>query len=204
MVSISDSSFLEVQAENLPHQTFQPLAGDGDTGFSAEKSLTVHSNNARPLTLLHVDDDENDRALVKEAIEITKTPFKYLGAPSLQTAVDLLESPSRASDSQPVQPALILLDYNLGSRCGVDFLYWLRTVKKTNVRVVMLSGSEDESEIAECYVHGANHFLTKPQNLDRIKNLVQRLYQCVTNSSESLRKLTEYRGNATEVCCSHF
>ena len=154
--------------------------------------------------LLHVDDDENDRALVKEAIEITKTPFKYLGAPSLQTAVDLLKSPSEGTHSKPVQPALILLDYNLGTRCGVDLLYWLRTVKKTNVRVVMLSGSDDESEIDDCYVHGANHFLTKPQDLGRIKSMVQRLYQCVTNSSESLRKLTEYRGNAREVCCAHF
>ena len=125
------------------------------------------------MPLLHVEDSANDRLLVREAIAITKTPFTYHEADSLESAMPYFRHPGELEE----RPALVLLDYALGGNTGVDFLYWLRDHKKiTSLPVVMLSGSPGRDHIAECYTAGADHYLTKPNDMERLKKIVSTLY----------------------------
>ncbi len=88
------------------------------------------------------------------------------------------------------RPALVLLDYHLGQRCGTDFLYWLRTLhRNTAIPVVMYSGSSEREHIGECYARGANHFLSKAGSFMRTKAIVQALHACFSLPTLSFRFL---------------
>jgi len=137
--------------------------------------MTVRSNSVTALPLLHVDDNPNERLFVRQAILLTKTPFAYYEADSLESAITQFES-HRGSPTQH-RPELVLLDYDLGDHTGADFLYWLRLTKRLNsTPVVMLSGSVGKPHIGECYASGANYFLRKPKTLARLKIIIRALH----------------------------
>jgi two-component system response regulator len=154
----------------------------------------VHSKKSvAKLTLLHVDDSADDRTLVREAIALTNTPFHYEEADGLATAIAYFEFRNRRTRRLP---ALVILDYNLGTYTGVDFLHWLRFVKKmTSLPVVMLSGSEGRRHVAESYAAGANYFLNKPHKFEHLKLIIQSLHATVLFPSEPspILLLNEYR-----------
>ncbi len=155
------------------------------------------------LPLLHVDDSADDRFLVKEAITLTKTPFTYHEADGLESAMPFFEFQGHHSELEQ-RPALVLLDYELGGPSGVDFLSWLRIQKKiTSLPVVMFSGSPGRGHIAECYAAGADHYLTKPNDFERLKRIVSTLYVgLVSRPPGPISLLSEYqpdpRGNAVK------
>lgn len=141
----------------------------------AERPDVERLNSTRgTLPLLHVDDSGNDRLLVKRAISLTNAPFEYHEADGMESAMEYFQFHSR---KRRPHPALLLLDYDMCKYTGADFLYWLRVVKKiTSVPVVMFSGSVGKRHIAECYAAGANYFLSKTGNLERLKLIVSALY----------------------------
>lgn len=159
------------------------------------KGETVRSNSEDGLLpLLHIDDNVDDRFLVKEAIALTKTRFKLYEADSFEAAMPYFKSRQADLKTHPC-PALVLLDYDLGQFTGADFLVWLRSVKKiTSIPVVIFSGSVGEPCITECYANGANHFLAKPNELDRLKIIVHSLYLSfgVLNQPGPIALLQEY------------
>lgn len=149
---------------------------------------------SNPLPLLHIDDSSDDRALVAQAIFLTDTPFTFHEATGLESAIPFFQS--SAEIEHPEAPALILLDYNLGDHTGVEFLYWLRLMKKIrSVPVVMFSNSTSPREIAECYSNGANYFINKPTDLARLKLIVRSLHESLVPYERPglLRLLTEYQ-----------
>ena len=149
------------------------------------------------LPLLYVDDSENDRLLVKEAITITKTPFIYHMADGLESAMPYFRHPGELEQ----HPAMVLLDYELGGNTtGLDFLHWLRVRKKmTSLPVVMFSGSPGRDHIAECYAAGVDHYLTKPNVMEHLKRIVRTLYTGLVSPPPSpITLLDEYRPDPRE------
>ena len=73
---------------------------------------------------------------------------------------------SKRADGAP-KPSLVLLDLNLP---GVDGREVLRTIKHNSdfrkIPVVILSTSDDERDVQDCYALGANSYLKKPHDLD--------------------------------------
>ena len=130
------------------------------------------------MPLLHIDDCANDRLLVREAIFLSHTPFTFYQANGMESAIPYFQS--HRQNGEPTQcprPALVLLDYDLGDHTGANFLYWLRLIKKiTSIPVIVFSGSVAQSQVAECYSTGANHYLSKPKELDRLKIIVHTLH----------------------------
>jgi len=147
------------------------------------------------LPLLHVDDSADDRFLVKEAIAITKTPFTYHEADGSESAMSYFQFHGQSGELEQ-RPALVLLDYQLGGDAtGVEFLHWLRMQKKiTSLPVVMFSGSPGTGHIAECYAAGVDHYLTKPNDFERLKRIVRTLYVgLLSRPPGPIPLLTEYR-----------
>jgi DNA-binding response OmpR family regulator len=128
------------------------------------------------LPLLHIDDSENDRLLVEQAIFLSGTQFEFHGAGSFGEALLYFQSHGAGGARRFPLPSLVLLDYDLGKTNGADFLYWLRARKHlTSVPVVMLSGSPGRGRVGECYAAGANYFLNKPAGIERMKAIVRAL-----------------------------
>jgi hypothetical protein len=62
--------------------------------------------------------------------------------------------------------------------------------------VWLLSGSSDGTGVVECYSAGADHFLQKPQELERIMVVIRTLYFCMSFGTPRfglLACLPEYR-----------
>ncbi|MCG7548759.1 response regulator [Pseudoalteromonas sp. Of7M-16] len=74
------------------------------------------------------------------------------------------------------KPAMILLDLNLP---GLDGRLVLKEIKSTrrlaNIPIVVLTTSDDEKDIEECYDLGANTYIQKPVKLESLFDAVQKL-----------------------------
>jgi CheY-like chemotaxis protein len=153
-------------------------------------------NNRHGLPLLHIDDNEDDRLLIREAISMSGTPFSLHQADSLDSALTYFKSHSIDRPNLYPVPALLLLDYDLGGgHTGCDFLRWFRLAKKDTITpVTILSGSSGQRHVAECYAIGANYFLTKPSTLERFKAIATTLYLSLAQP-ELPRHLPEYVPN---------
>jgi CheY-like chemotaxis protein len=152
----------------------------------------VHlSSGIRGAALLHIDDVENDRILVREAIAQSRTPFEYHAADGVEAGMSYLDF------GEEYPPAMVLLDYNLGTHTGADFLYWLRELKQmTSIPVVMLSGSPGNCHVQECYAAGANHFITKAVDFHRLQVIVRTLHLSLVSDlsgPDLILELAEYR-----------
>jgi CheY-like chemotaxis protein len=163
----------------------------------------VRSNsNDRALPLLQIDDSPDDRHLVEQAIFLTNTQFKFHGAASFEDALPYFQSHGDEGEQQEFPcPALVLLDYDLGKSKGTDFLYWLRVMKKMpTVQVVVFSGSANQDDIEDCYANGANHFLSKPNDLTRLKAIVRSLHLSLSilKLPDPLALLPEYQPDPRE------
>lgn len=118
--------------------------------------------------ILLVEDDPNDQLLIKRAFSKARLSNEIVVADDGDAAVAYLQSLSEA------RPALVLLDIKLPRRSGLEVLEWLRG--QTDLRrlpVVMLTSSEESRDIARAYDLGANSYLTKPVDLEKLIQMVQ-------------------------------
>ena len=155
--------------------------------------FTSRENAVYPL--LHIDDNSNDRLLVREAIALTKTPLLYYEAANIDSAIPFFESESHEPQAQEFpRPALVLLDYDLGGQTGADFLSWLRLIKKAvGIPVAIFSGSPGQRNVTECYEQGANFFVNKATSLTRTQLVVRGLYLSLElKIPEPILRLDEY------------
>lgn len=83
-------------------------------------------------------------------------------------------------------PELVLLDLKLRRVNGMQVLHRMRQDERTyELSVVILTTSEEQGELAECYRQGANSVVRKPVDLAQFAEAVRKLgcYWVVTNES---------------------
>lgn len=125
---------------------------------------------ANVFSILIVDDDEDDRALLIQA-------FKKCGATGIKSARDGAEALDTLRRCKEIlMPKLVLLDINLPKLRGTEVLREIRATPRTRrLPVVMLSGSAAEKDIAECYDSGANGYVVKPSEWGVLEKLACKL-----------------------------
>lgn len=114
--------------------------------------------------VLIADDDEDDRLLVKQAIE-ESLPNVYSSfvddGEELLQYLDQCHTEPKGSEMRC--PQLILLDLNLPKMKGMEVLRKIRADDRHNAMpVVVLSTSDDVHDINLSYKLGANSFFIKP------------------------------------------
>ncbi len=71
-------------------------------------------------------------------------------------------------------PKVILLDLKLPKLSGLEVLSQIKKDRRTQIiPVVMLTSSQEESDIQESYKLGANSYLVKPVDYDEFSQAVQ-------------------------------
>ena len=69
-------------------------------------------------------------------------------------------------------PSLVVLDLNLPKRSGRDVLKRIRVSSRCReIPVVVFSSSDAEKDKREAAQFGANHYITKPTDLDAFLNI---------------------------------
>jgi two-component system response regulator len=124
--------------------------------------------------ILMVEDDPGD-------VELTREGFRECAlAAVLHVVEDGIEALRFLRRQGPyreaVVPDLILLDLNLPRMDGRELLRELRADDSLKaIPVVVLTTSEADTDIFDCYRLGANCYLSKPVRLDDYLSMVQSL-----------------------------
>ncbi len=142
----------------------KPTTAEPDNKVSAEK---------RDITVLHVDDDPNDTALMQAASRKAQVNFQLVNVSDGEEATAYL---CAAEDKSVSMPALVLLDMKMPGATGVEILRWIRQHPKLNrLPVIVLSGSELQDDIRKAYSEGANSYLVKPLGFEALVELIKNI-----------------------------
>lgn len=122
--------------------------------------------DARPLRIAHIDDDEDLRAIVKLALQLTA------GCP-----VASCESGFAALEVVPdFHPDVILVDALMPGMSGVDTVEALRArMDLSDVSVVFATGLDDEDRLGELIASGAVAVIQKPFNANTLAAQLQQI-----------------------------
>jgi CheY-like chemotaxis protein len=117
----------------------------------------------KPLILI-VDDNEDDVLLIRVAFEKAGVGSPLRSVRDGTEAIAYLNGDPPYSDrSKHPLPGLVLLDVRMPITGGFEVLKWIRNQARfAQLRVIMLTGSNEIREANSAYKLGANSFMVKP------------------------------------------
>jgi CheY-like chemotaxis protein len=124
--------------------------------------------------ILLVEDSPDDVELIQYAFDKAGITSPLVVVTDGDQAVDYLAGQGRFADRRhhPL-PTLILLDLKLPRRSGFEVLQFLRGEDATRgTPVVVLTSSNQPSDIARAYEAGANSYLVKPVSRGGLLDMV--------------------------------
>lgn len=122
------------------------------------------SLNRRPITILLVDDDEEDLLMTQQALQESRLGNDLRSAHDGEELMDYLLRRGRYSDpSDSPLPGLILLDLNMPKKDGREALAEIKANPDLRkIPVIVLTTSKAEEDIFRTYDLGVSSFITKP------------------------------------------
>lgn len=127
--------------------------------------------------ILVAEDDENDICLIKRAFHQAQFENPVKVVRNGEEAIAYLRGdPPFADRLANPAPALLLLDLKMPGKGGFEVLTWIREQAEFNhLPVVMLTSSQETSDVNQAYALGANSYLVKPANFARLVDMINRL-----------------------------
>jgi len=125
--------------------------------------------------LLLVEDNEDDVFLMKRALKGARVVNPLFVVEDGQEAVDYLGGAGKFADraNYPL-PAVVFLDLKLPFRSGHDVLAWIRQQKELDsLVVIVLTSSNEATDLSKCYSLGANSYLVKPPTPEQLEDLAR-------------------------------
>jgi two-component system response regulator len=118
--------------------------------------------------ILLVEDNDDDVTLTLRAFQKNHILNPVVVARDGAEALNyLFGQGSHAGRDTNAQPAVMLLDLNLPRLDGLEVLRQLRADPRTYLlRVVVLTSSREDQDIAQAYKLGANSYIRKPVDFD--------------------------------------
>ncbi|QKX03953.1 response regulator [Aquimarina sp. TRL1] len=125
----------------------------------------------RDLTFLLVEDDEIERIKFSRVLQKNQYPHQIIEATNGEEALEALKDNERVPD-------VIFLDLNMPKMNGIEFIKILKADPKwMYIPVVILSTSNNHSDLKECYETGIAGYIVKPLKYQdyvaKIKRLVE-------------------------------
>jgi CheY-like chemotaxis protein len=113
--------------------------------------------------ILLVDDSEDDVLIFKRAYKEVGISKTLRVACTGDEAIAYLAGEGKFSNREDYPfPDLVLLDLKMPGKTGFDVLRWMRTEPTTkDLRVIVMTGSEDTAAVNRAYKMGANSFIVK-------------------------------------------
>ena len=133
-------------------------------------------NNARPVTIIMVEDDEGHARLIEKNIPRAGVANEIVPFTNGTDALSYLMGPDGTGLVNKGRQLLVLLDLNLPDMTGIDILEKVKGNEHTRRSpVVVLTTTDDQREIQRCYDLGANVYITKPVDYDGFANAIKQL-----------------------------
>jgi len=131
--------------------------------------------------ILLVEDSANDVDLLRLSFRKWRLTNPLHVANSGANAIDYLSGYGIYADRRrhPL-PSLVLLDLDLPGITGFEVLEWLRSQPQfQKLAVVVLTGSEDGDDIEKAYRFGADSFLVKLHDEEKLRTMIDEINQQV-------------------------
>ena len=124
--------------------------------------------------ILLADDDPDDRAIIKDAMDELEAGHVLCFAENGEEALSILHK----DYSLQHQPSLIILDLNMPRMNGTETLRKLKNDERFNkIPVIIFSTSINPLEKKKCMELGAHSYITKPisfkESMDTAKTFLQ-------------------------------
>ena len=121
-----------------------------------------------------IDDDATDVKLFELAAQMGGLSMDFESHATVERGIH--EIRKHITPGQPIR-VVLLLDLHLPGTNGLEALQALRGDPHTrSLPIVMLTSSNDESDIRQSYALGANAYVTKPFGLDASMETVRTLH----------------------------
>ena len=118
----------------------------------------------KSLRLLLVEDSPSDVRLVREALNETGIPVELTVMADGAAGMEFLH---RVELGLEHRPDLILLDLNLPKKNGREVLAEIKSAPLLKqLPVLIMTSSQSDEDISQCYTLNANCFITKPCDLN--------------------------------------
>ena len=125
------------------------------------------STSGPQLSILLVDDSEDDALMAKHAFAKLAIPHQLQTVTDGREALDYLNCAGKYAGRKHTLPDLLLLDINMPGMDGFSLLKTLKADKALKkIPVVMLTTSASREDVSRSYECGAASFLTKPDSFD--------------------------------------
>jgi CheY-like chemotaxis protein len=123
----------------------------------------------KPLHILLADDDENDRLLFTEAFSELR----------IKTIVRIVDNGIQLMEWLNMKnirlPDLLFLDLNMPRKNGLECLKEIKSNEKLkDISISIYSTSDNEKDIEETFRNGANVYITKPNNFNMLKQVLEK------------------------------
>jgi CheY-like chemotaxis protein len=159
-VHVAELPWANPDPSALPVRTFEELAGEYQKG------------GGRPVEILVVDDSEDDVVLLQEAFSDCPMVEIVGIVDDGDQALQFLRQEGEFENSR--RPSLVLMDINMPRKNGFEVLTEIQTDSRlSNLPVVMLTTSKQESDILRAYASCACSFIAKPVNFDAMKAIAR-------------------------------
>lgn len=125
--------------------------------------------------ILLVEDNDDDVFLMKHALASTGVSNPIFVVESGQRAVDYLSGEGDYHDrSKYPMPVIVFLDLKLPLMSGHEVLGWIRAQRQLeSLVVVVLTSSDEPSDVRRSYSLGANSYLMKPLTARQLLDLTK-------------------------------
>jgi len=125
--------------------------------------------------ILIVEDNPNDAEMALRALKKNNLTNKVLVLKDGEAAINFVFAKGEfANRSKSDRPRLILLDLKLPKVDGLEVLKAVKGNPETKIiPVVILTSSQEESDLIESYQLGANSYIIKPVDFDKFVDAVK-------------------------------
>ena len=126
-------------------------------------------------TILLAEDDPGDVFLMRRALQKANVsnPLQVVG--DGEAAILYIQGNGKYADraAYPL-PAIMLLDLNMPKKTGFEVLEWVRAQNGLRrLPVIILSTSCQEHDIRKAYDMGANSYMTKPTEFEKLVDMMK-------------------------------
>ena len=129
------------------------------------------------VTIMLVEDDEGHRLLIRENLRAGGIVNEITELHDGQEAIDYLARRGRYQDpATSPRPGLILLDIKMPRADGFAVLEKIKADPQLRlIPVLMLTSTDDQTEVNRCYALGANSYVIKPVRYEEFQDRIKAL-----------------------------
>lgn len=127
------------------------------------------------IEILLVEDSPDDVELMMRALKVHNLANRVHVCEDGQEALDYLfcQDPNR---KDCVAPKVVFLDLKLPKISGLEVLRKLKTHEATkSIPIVVVTSSQEEPDLQECYKLGANSYVVKPVAFESFLKVISEL-----------------------------